>query len=38
MFQPIPVFEGDIFAFKVTGTLTEADYQDFLPQLTHTHT
>ena len=34
MFQSIPVFEENIFAFKVTGKLTEKDYQEFLPKLT----
>lgn len=34
MFQPIPVFEENIFAYKVSGKLTAADYQEFLPKLT----
>ncbi|MFK8068566.1 MAG: universal stress protein [Gammaproteobacteria bacterium] len=34
MFQEIPVFEEDIFAYKVTNKLTEEDYKDFLPKLT----
>ena len=34
MFQEIPVSEENIFAFKVTGKLTDADYQEFLPRLT----
>lgn len=34
MIQTIPVREDNIFAFKVTGTLTDADYQQFLPKLT----
>ncbi len=34
MFQSIPVFEENIFAYKVTGKLTEKDYQEFLPKLT----
>ncbi len=34
MFQPIPVFEENVFAFKVTGKLTKKDYDEFLPVLT----
>ncbi len=34
MFQTIPVREENIFAFKATGKLTDADYQQFLPKLT----
>ena len=34
MFQTIPVREENIFAFKATGKLTDADYQQFLPELT----
>ncbi len=34
MFQFIPVTEKNIFAIKVTGKLTDDDYQQFLPQLT----
>ncbi len=34
MFQSIPVFEENIFAYKVTGKLTKEDYDDFLPKLT----
>ena len=34
MFQSIPVFEENIFAYKVTGKLKEKDYQEFLPKLT----
>ena len=34
MIQTIPVREDNIFAFKVTGTLTDTDYQQFLPKLT----
>lgn len=34
MFQAIPVREENIFAFKATGKLTDADYQQFLPELT----
>ncbi len=33
MFQFIPVEEDNIFAVKVSGKLTDADYQQFLPQL-----
>jgi len=33
MFQIIPVHEDNIFAFKVMGKLTDADYQKFLPEL-----
>lgn len=33
MFQFIPVTEGRIIAVKATGKLTDADYQQFLPQL-----
>ncbi|BAO44272.1 STAS/SEC14 domain-containing protein [Thiolapillus brandeum] len=33
MFQFIPVTEENIFAVKATGKLTDADYQQFLPQL-----
>ncbi len=33
MFQILPVFEKDIFAFKATGKLTDADYQKFVPEL-----
>jgi len=33
MFQFIPVAEDNIFAVKVSGRLTDADYQQFLPQL-----
>jgi len=34
MFQFIPVSEKDIVAVKVSGKLTDNDYQDFLPHLT----
>ncbi|HID46936.1 MAG TPA: hypothetical protein EYP34_14450 [Chromatiaceae bacterium] len=34
MFQEIPVFEDNIYAFKATGKLTDEDYQQFLPRLT----
>jgi len=34
MFQTIPVWEENIFAFKAIGKLTDADYQQFLPELT----
>lgn len=34
MFQFIPVAEENIFAVKVSGKLTDEDYQQFLPQLT----
>ena len=34
MFQEIPVTEEHIYAFKATGKLTDADYQQFLPRLT----
>ncbi len=33
MFQTIPVFEENIFAYKITGKLTDADYQEFVPKL-----
>jgi universal stress protein A len=33
MFQEIPVNQEKIFAFRVTGKLTHADYQAFLPRL-----
>jgi len=33
MFQFIPVREDNIFAVKVSGRLTHAEYQDFLPEL-----
>ncbi|MCG6861071.1 MAG: STAS/SEC14 domain-containing protein [Chromatiaceae bacterium] len=33
MFQEIPVHEGDIFAYRVTGRLSHADYQAFLPRI-----
>jgi len=33
MFQSIPVFEENMFAFKVTGKLTKKDYEEFLPVL-----
>ncbi len=33
MIQPIPVWEDNIFAFRVTGKLTHDDYQRFLPTL-----
>ncbi|WP_457676415.1 STAS/SEC14 domain-containing protein [Thiolapillus sp.] len=33
MFQFIPVAEDNIFAVKVSGKLTDADYQAFLPEL-----
>ncbi len=34
MFQEIPVFEENIYAFKATGKLTDEDYRQFLPRLT----
>jgi len=34
MFQFIPVAEKEIVAVKVSGKLTDKDYQDFLPRLT----
>ncbi len=34
MFQFIPVAEENTFAVKVSGKLTDEDYQQFLPQLT----
>lgn len=34
MFQFIPVTEGNIFAIKAIGKLTDEDYQELLPQLT----
>ncbi len=34
MFQEIPVSDEHIVAFKVSGRLTDADYQRFLPRLT----
>ncbi len=33
MFQEIPVSEKNIFAFRVSGKLTDEDYQEFLPRL-----
>ena len=33
MFQEIPVSEKNIFAFRVSGKLTDADYKAFLPRL-----
>lgn len=33
MFQSFPVFEENIFAYKITGKLTDADYQEFVPEL-----
>lgn len=33
MIERIPVEDKNIFAFKAKGKLTEADYQEFLPQL-----
>lgn len=33
MFQFIPVTEGNIFAIKAIGKLTDEDYQELLPQL-----
>jgi len=33
MFEFIPVSEENIFAVRVTGKLTDEDYQQFLPQL-----
>ncbi len=33
MFQPIPVDEDNIVAFKATGKLTDKDYQEFIPKL-----
>ncbi len=33
MFEIIPVDNKPVFAFKVTGKLTDADYQIFLPEL-----
>ncbi len=29
MFQPIPVFDEDIFAFRITGKITKKDYEAF---------
>jgi nucleotide-binding universal stress UspA family protein len=33
MFQEIPVHQNNIFAYRVTGRLSHADYQGFLPQI-----
>lgn len=33
MFQEIPVHEDNIFAYRVTGRLSHADYQAFLPRI-----
>jgi len=33
MLQFIPVFEGNTLAVRVSGKLSHADYQTFLPQL-----
>lgn len=33
MFQEIPVSEKNIFAFRVSGKLTDDDYKSFLPRL-----
>jgi len=33
MLQPLPVNEPNIFAFKASGKLTDADYQAFIPML-----
>ncbi len=33
MFQEIPVSEKNIFAFRVSGKLTDEDYKTFLPRL-----
>jgi len=33
MFQPIPVTEENVFAFKATGKLTDEDYAKFVPEL-----
>lgn len=33
MFQPIPVIEENIFAFKATGKLTDEDYAQFIPEI-----
>jgi len=33
MIRQIPVHEGNIVAYRVTGRLTHADYQAFLPEL-----
>lgn len=33
MFSIIPVNSDHVMAFKASGTLTDADYQEFLPQL-----
>jgi nucleotide-binding universal stress UspA family protein len=33
MLQFIPVFDGNIIAVRASGQLTDADYQNFLPQL-----
>ena len=33
MFQEIPVSENNLFAFRVSGKLTDEDYRQFLPRL-----
>ncbi len=33
MFKEIPVDEGHVYAFKVSGKLTDADYQAFIPRV-----
>lgn len=33
MFQPIPVKEDNVFAYKATGKLTDEDYAKFVPEI-----